>query len=315
MTTTNTQAQSFSIAQSETSLGRKDKAVFNVADVQTVAQTQAFIKSGQKAQRKANDDYQMACIGAAYQVLAYGNTTQVKELLGSLGLKSQRYQKIFQVIKNLTGEMVTITESGSGAKRETMVAYKYSEEAKTDLLGDIGSEGWSLETTKFHKEAQKPWWTLAVDGGENYEIDAAKFFSGLSQTAARGGEAGLDLEEMLDNIRKGWNAGNDKREEEETKKKAAAEADTSIVKDLIADLMFEVAGEDQASKDEIKLVRDNVKSGDMNVSAALGRLKAIASTYLPDSVEMIDAELTKLRGEEVAAEEEVTEEVAEVVAA
>lgn len=253
------------------------KEVFNIDAVRTADLTVAMVKTAKRTQRLANSQWHYACIGAAYQVIQHGNRTPMATLLGSMGKKSQRYQKILECLRNLCGGMMTITENGAGSKATIDFEYKFDMDTKIMLLGDTDADDYDETKTEFYKRCQKPFFEYEL-ASEDYGFDADKFFKSFETSAKKGAIGGLTIESMMAKLEEGFAAGlKEKKEKEDAEKAAAAKALANVqghdLVSLEAARLTELAPENcQTQLAEIELVVSAHLAGDITTAAAKYRL-------------------------------------------
>lgn len=247
---------------------------FDITAVNTADKTSAMIQQAKGTQRKANFEYHLACMGASYQVLISGNRNQIAELLASLGKKSQRYQKILECLRVLTGDMLTITED----KGELKFEYAFNAEMKEKLLGDTDADDWAVENTEFFKLAQKPWYEYEL-ASEDYGFDAdkaAKSIGSAIKKAVLGGVSADTISSVMEEaIEAGLKERREKAEEEARKAKTviANSSDTDFV-NAYADSINLPEGNTEMSG-ERDLVKSSFASGDITKAVALSRLATL----------------------------------------
>lgn len=269
------------------------KEVFNIDAVRTADLTNTMIISAKRTQRMANSQWHYACIGASYQVIQHGNRTPLATLLGSMGKKSQRYQKILECVRTLTGGMLTITENGSGAKATIDFEYKFDMEVKTKLLGDTAAADYDETTTEFYKLCQTPWMEYEL-ANEDYGFDATKFAGTLGKMIEKGTEHGVTLDVMLATVEASYAAGlKAKQEKDAADKKAAQVAMANIegadLVQMLADAVLAKAPESCVSEiGEINLVLAAFAQGDIKLAAAKHRI-AGAEMVIDEAIEEINA--------------------------
>lgn len=247
---------------------------FDLGTVNTADKTSAMIKQAKGTMKKANFEYHLACMGAAYQVLISGNRNQVAELLASLGKKSQRYQKIMECLRVLTGDMLNITEE----KGELKFDYTFNAEVKEKLLGDTSADDWAVENTEFFKLAQKPWYDYEL-ASEDYGFDADKVTKSIGSSIKKAVLGGVSAETITAVMEEAIQAGIKEREEkkrEEANKAKAIMANTSDVEfvNAYADSLNLPEGNTEM-EGERELVKTSFAAGDINKPVALSRLATL----------------------------------------
>lgn len=249
---------------------------FDISLVNTSDKTSQVIIAAMGTRKLANYQYHLACIGAAYQVLLSGNRNQIKELLDSLGKKSQRYQKINECLRILTGEMLVVTED----KGELTFDYKFNAEAKAKMLGD---EGTPVEDTEFYKLAQKPWYDYEL-ASEDYGFDADKINKSIASSVKKGAIGGISLEAMIASVTAAHAEGLKERAEKEQAERAKAEKVLANVDGLA--LVKTIANainipQEDAYASEIaqcELIVNDFESGELDKATAISRLGELEST-------------------------------------
>lgn len=250
---------------------------FSITDVNTADKTSAMIIAARGTQKKANFQYHMACLGASYQVLISGNRNQIAELLASLGKKSQRYQKIMECLRVLTGDMLAITED----KGELKFEYTFNAETKTALLGDTDADNWTVENTEFFKLAQKPWYDyeLAI---EDYGFDAEKAQKSIGSSVKKAILGGLTVDSILATVEEAaQDALKEKREKdaEDARKAQTIIANSSDVEFINAYAnSLELPSDNTEMVGERDLVMSSFAAGDITKVIALSRLATLEAS-------------------------------------
>lgn len=247
---------------------------FDLGLVNTADKTSAIIVQAKGTMKKANYEYHLACMGSAYQVVISGNRNQVKELLDSLGKKSQRYQKILECLRELTGNMLTITED----KQEIVFDYNFDLETKMALLGDTSADDWAIENTKWYALAQKPWFEYEL-AKEDYGFDAGKIATSAASNAKKGALGGMTLEAIIASVESGFADGlKEKQEKAEADKLAlqqslANSTDVDFINSYAASIV--IPDGETSMTNEVELVKSAFAAGDITKVAALTRLGTV----------------------------------------
>lgn len=187
------ESETFTVKANEAST----KKVYDLGKVSNLNQITKYLVKAEISQDRTADFLQYSAIGAGYMIVDRGNTTPLKRLLEIVKTKHTTYKKILQYVTRLTGGMVTITEKGSGAKKEFTVSYSFDPAVKAELVAGLESENFKIEETLFYKIAQQPWFDEKVVKPKVDSFDLESWGKTFKKHVGKAVVAGISQDDML----------------------------------------------------------------------------------------------------------------------